>query len=152
MNKRGISPILATLILIFFAVALGIGIMTFGRAQVEQEAQCAIDVNLKLSLVNETSKLCYNPVKKEILFTIDNGDNIKVEGLVVNVIGTERAETFELKDAVMEKLSIYEGVVPYDNIVSGEIRQIKFTPSIILFDEEVICIEKSLILEEIELC
>ena len=126
--------------------------MSFGRAQVEDVAQCAIDVNLKLSEIDEASKFCYNPAKKEILFTIDNGDNIKVEGLVVNVIGTDRAETFELRDAVIEKVGNYEGVVPYDNQVSGDIRQIKFTPSVILFDEEVICTEKSLTFENIELC
>lgn len=142
----------ATLLLISFTVALGIGIMTLGRAQLEQEAQCAIDVNLKLALINGTSQLCYGASERTIIFTIENGDNIKVEGLIVNVIGTEKAETFELNDAVMEKIGSYVGVIPYDHTTVGEIRQIKFTPEVILFDEGIICIEKSLVVEEIRKC
>ena len=152
MNNRGVSPVVATLLLISFAVALGIGIMTLGRAQVEQEAQCAIDVNLKLATINDSSQICYNSEEKIIQFTIENGDNIKVQGLVVNVIGTEKAETFEINDAVIEKTGSYVGIIPYDNEVAGEIRQIKITPGVNLFDEELICTEKSLTLEEIELC
>lgn len=142
----------ATILLISFAVALGVGIMTLGRAQVEQEAQCAIDVNLRLISINGTSQICYDDAERVIYFTIENGDNIKVEGLIVNVIGSEKAETFELNDAVMEKIGSYVGVIPYDHSTMGEIRQIKFTPEVILFDEEIICIEKSLIIEEIKKC
>lgn len=152
MNKRGISPVLASVFLISLAVALGIGIMTFGRAQVEQEAQCAIDVNLKMSTIDPSAQFCYDPANKLIHLTIENGVNIKVEGLIVNVIGTEQAETFELNDAVIEKAGSYVSVIPYDSSAAGEIRQIKITPAVILFDEAVICIEKSLTIETIELC
>ena len=51
MNKKAISPIIATLLLISFAVALGVVIMNFGRAQVELEAQCAIEIGLDLAEV-----------------------------------------------------------------------------------------------------
>jgi flagellin-like protein len=152
MNKRGISPIIATLLLISFAVAIGVVIMNFGRAQVELEAQCAIDAGMKLANIGGEKEICYDAGSKTVKFTIENGVNIKVEGLIFNVIGTEKAETYELNNAQMGKAGNYLGSVSYDSSVSGEIRQIKISPKVILFDEEQICVEKALIVESVKKC
>ena len=82
--------------------------MSFGRAQVELEAQCPINVGLKLAVVGGVEEVCYNAAKKDFSFTIENGVNIKVEGLIVNIIGTQKAETFELNDAKSKKISMEE--------------------------------------------
>ena len=37
-RKKAIAPIVATLILVVFAITFGIVIMTFGKAQIQQEA------------------------------------------------------------------------------------------------------------------
>ena len=152
MNKRGISPIIATLLLISFAVALGVVIMNFGRAQVELEAECAIDVGLKLAKISNQEQVCYNTAQKKVQFTVENGVNIPVEGLIVNIIGQNKAETVELNNAKMTKAGTYLGQVNYNAAVSGAIRQVKITPKVILFDAEQICTEKSLILENIRNC
>jgi len=152
MDKRGISPIIATLLLISFAVAIGIVVMNFGRAQVELEAECAIDIGFKFSNIGGKQQICYNPARKDIAFTIENGVNININGLIVNVIGTEKAETFELNNAKIGKAGIYVGHLRYDNLVSGQIRQIKISPKVILFDAEQICVEKALIIEQIRNC
>ncbi|MBT4935511.1 hypothetical protein HOL21_03095 [Candidatus Woesearchaeota archaeon] len=152
MNKRGISPIIATLLLISFAVALGVVIMSFGRAQVELEAQCPINVGLKLAVVGGVEEVCYNAAKKDFSFTIENGVNIKVEGLIVNIIGTQKAETFELNDAKIAKAGTYIGHVTYNSAISGTIRQVKISPKVVMYDEEQICIEKALILESVKGC
>ena len=107
MNKRGIAPLVATLLLISFAISLGVVIMNFGRAQVELEAQCAIDIGLRLAEIGGKEDICFNQGKSEIRFTIENGVNIDVEGLIVNIIGTEKADTFELNDAKMSKAGNY---------------------------------------------
>ena len=75
MNKRGIAPLIATLLLISFAVAVGVVIMNFGRAQVELEAQCAIDIGLRLAKIGGSQDICYDSTKKniklgDILFTV----------------------------------------------------------------------------------
>ena len=150
MNKRGISPIVATLLLISFAVALGVVIMTFGRAQVELEAQCPIKVGLKLANIGGESQFCYS--NGELKFTLENGVNIKVEGLIVSVIGTQKAETYEINDAKMTKAGTYVGKVSYDMAAGGEIRQVKISPKIVLYDEEQICTEKALVVENINNC
>ncbi|MBT6774761.1 hypothetical protein HOA91_05320 [Candidatus Woesearchaeota archaeon] len=152
MNKRGISPLIATLLLISFAIAIGVVVMNFGQAQVELEAKCPINIGLKLSKISGEKQFCYDADKKEISFNVENGVNINVEGLVVNVIGSQQAQSFELNDAKITKAGVYDGKVSYDSSSGGELRQIKITPKIVLHDNEEICTDKALVVEEIRPC
>ena len=149
-NKKGITPIMATLLLISFAVAVGVVIMNFGRAQVESEAQCAIEIGMKFSSIGGQQQICYNPSTGALSFTIENGINIKVNGLIVNVIGSAKAETFELNNANIGKAGTYLGNVKFAG--GGQLRQVKITPKVVLYDEEQICSEKALISESIRPC
>lgn len=153
MDKRGISPVIATLLLISFAVALGVVIMQFGRAQVELEAQCAIDVGLHFSTIEGVEQqVCYDEAKKELRFTIENGVNIKVEGLILNIIGTEQAQTSELNDAKLAKDGTYVGQVKYNTATHGQARQVTISPKVILYDEELTCTKKSIVTENVKNC
>ncbi len=149
INKRGIAPLVATLLLISFAVALGVMIMNFGRAQVELEAQCPVNIDLDFPENGKT--LCYDSTAKKINFKVQNGVNIKIEGLMVSTVGSERADSFEIA-AKISRAGIYEGNVNYDSTVNGEINQVKITPKIVLYDSEQVCTEKSLVVEKIEAC
>jgi len=151
MNKKGISPLIATFLLISFAVALGVVIMSFGRAQVELEAECPINIGLKVSNIGGEDQFCYDTNSKEIKFTLENGVNVKVEGLVFNVIGTQQAESYEINTEII-KAGTYLGKMQYDSSTSGDIRQVKISPKINLYDEEQICTDKALIIEEIRSC
>lgn len=152
MNKRGITALMATFLLISFAIALGVGIMNFGRAQVEEEAKCPINIEMKLSVVNSEEQICYDVNNKDLSFTLENGVNINIEGLVFNIIGTQKAETFELNDAKMGKAGVYLGHIKYDSSISGDIRQIKVSPKVLLYDNLEICAEKAVIFEGIKSC
>jgi flagellin-like protein len=151
-DKRAIAPLIATLLLISFAVSLGVVIMNFGRAQVQLQAQCPISIGMKLVSIGGNDQACYDSVKKDISFTIENGVNIDVAGLLVNVIGSKEAKTMNVKDALISKAGTFLGHVPYDSTVSGEIRQIKITPKVVLYEEEQICTEKALVIEGIPAC
>ncbi len=150
--KRGMAPLVATLLLISFAVALGVVIMNFGRAQVELESHCTIDIGLEFSVIGGEDEICFDNEKNDIYFTIENGINIDVEGVKVNIIGKERAETYELDDAKMSKAGTYLTHLGYNEELSGEIRQLKIIPIVKMFDEEEICTEKALIVEDIKAC
>lgn len=151
-DKTGIAPLVATLLLISFAVSLGVVIMNFGRAQVELQAQCPINIGLKLSQIGGKDQLCYDAAKKDISFTLENGVNINVEGLVINVIGSNEAKSSELTDAKIIKAGTYFGHMNYDESVSGTIRQVKIIPQVNLYDEVQICTEKALITESVSVC
>jgi flagellin-like protein len=152
MNKRGMAPLVATLLLIAFAVALGVVIMNFGRAQVEMEAECTINIGLKFSEVGEEEQFCLDKASNQLFFIVENGINIKVEGLVINIIGSKKAVTYDLGDAKIEKAGAYMKYVPYDVNEIGELRQIKIIPKVVMYEEELICREKAIVMEKIRDC
>ena len=151
-NRQGIAPIIATLLLISFAVAIGVVIMNFGRAQVQLESKCATDIGLKFSQIGGQAQVCINSEKDIIKLSLENGVNIATTGLIVNVIGTERAESFDLSDALMGKAGVYMTDLGYNLAANGEIRQLKVIPKVTPFDEEVVCQEQSLVAESVPEC
>jgi len=146
------SPLIATLLLIAFAVALGVVIMSFGRAQVDLEAQCTINVGLKFSQVSGSEQFCLDKTKNQLFFVVENGVNIDVEGLVVNIIGTNKVLTYDLTDAKIKKAGVYLKNVPYDPVQVGKLRQIKIIPKVNMYDEELVCQEKAIVLEKVRNC
>jgi hypothetical protein len=144
-NKKGITPLMITFLLISFAVALGVVVMNLGRAQVEDVAECPINIDLQFANIGGKDDICFDG--GTIKFTVENGVNTAVSGLIVNVIGAEKAETYRLP-ANIAKAGTYLGKVSF----SGTIRQVKITPKVVLFDEEQICTEKALIIENVPDC
>ena len=47
---------------------------------------------------------------------------------------------------------VFLGNVPYNLASGGEIRQVKISPKIVLYDEEQICPDKALIIEKVRNC
>ena len=139
-------------LLVSFAVAVGVVVMNLGSAQVEEEAECAVDIGLRFSAIGGEEQVCYDAAKKIFSFSVENGVNINVNGIVVNIIGTQKAESFELNDAKMGKAAVYLGRVPYDPAVSGEIRQVKISPKIIPYDQEEVCIDQAFVIESVKPC
>ncbi len=152
LRKKGITPLIATFLLISFAAAVGVTITNLGSAQADLQAQCAIDINMKITQIGGQDEICYDAAKKDISFTLENGVNIKVEGLLLNVIGKQKAETTELNDAKITKAGTYLGHAKFDSATSGEIRQVKIIPKVIFADNEQICTEKALMIENVRNC
>ena len=152
VDKRGIAPLIATMLLLSFAVSLGVVVMNFGRAQVELQAQCPINIGLKLAVVGGQNQICYDAAQKDISFTLENGVNIKVEGLIVNAIGSKEAKSTEINNANIIKTGTYLGHASFDTAASGDLRQVKIIPKVNMYDEEQICVEKALIEENLKSC
>jgi TRAP-type uncharacterized transport system fused permease subunit len=142
MKKTAIGPLVATMLLLSFAVAVAVVVMNFGRAEVELQSECPIDINMQLVGNN-----CYDTVQQGFNFAVENGLNIRVEGLIVSIIG-ETAETFDLDQAVVRLADTYSGRIGF----SPGIRQVKITPRVLLRGEPQICPEKALILDNIVNC
>ncbi|MDP3990244.1 MAG: hypothetical protein Q8Q01_03495 [archaeon] len=151
-DKKGITPIMATVLLLSFAVAIGVVVMNFGRAQVEESAECPVDIGLKLAEISGQKQLCYNAGSKQVKFTIENGVNTEVKGIIVNIIGAQEAKSFDIPSASMIKLGNYLGNVNYDSGISGDIKQVKITPKVVLYDQEQICVEQALVVENLKGC
>jgi len=152
LSKEGITPLMIGFLLVSFAVAVGVVIMNLGSAQVEEAAECAVDIGLQFSVIGGVEEVCYDAAKKIFSFSVENGVNINVNGIVVNIIGTQKAESFELNEAKMGKAAVYLGRVPYDTAASGEIRQVKISPKIIPYDREEVCLEQAIVVEKVKPC
>ncbi|MBR9683785.1 hypothetical protein GOV03_04575 [Candidatus Woesearchaeota archaeon] len=151
-GKKGITPLMATLLLISFAVALGVVIMNFGRAQVESESECSISIGLKISNVGGEDQFCLDRSGNRLFLIVENGINIKVDGLTVSIIGTEKAITRDLSDAKIDKAGTYLKYIDYNVNDLGELRQVKIIPKVKMYDEVLICQEKAIVLEDIRDC
>jgi hypothetical protein len=152
MVKKGIAPLIATVLLVIFSVAVGFVVMSFGRAQIEVGADCPINVNFKMVQISGNDQICYDRLKEEIVFLVENGPNTEIKGLIINVIGTKRAETYNMDDVYIDVAANHMGFLRYNTEYFGNIRQIKITPKIKLFENEEICTLQSIIVEEVPSC
>lgn len=152
LTKEGITPLMIGFLLVSFAVAVGVVVMNLGSAEVEEQAECAVDIGLQFSIISGEEQVCYDATKKIFSFSVENGVNINVNGIVVNIIGTQKAESFELSEAKMGKAAVYLGRVPYDTAASGEIRQVKISPKIIPYDQEEVCLDQAIVVESVKPC
>ena len=68
--KKGVSPLIATVLLIAFTVAIGSVVMNWGTGYIKEEQSvatstsnvkliCATDVNLKVMKINNMKDYCY---------------------------------------------------------------------------------------------
>jgi len=158
MNKRGISPLIATILLIAFAIALGLVVMNWGKSYIEEKAEfsagatdssgCGL-VELSVIKVAGRDKICYNPNDNSIEVFFENGADAKITDLQVRVIGGQGIKTL---DSVLDK--------PIEQSVSaqvrfnypsglGDVQQLKMTPVI---GDGVACAKQSVLSEGMIQC
>ena len=152
MNKKGVSPLIATSMLIVLAVGLGVVVMNFGRAQIEIAAQCAVDIGLQITQLNKKPQVCFAREKNELFFIAENGRQIPVESLKLRIIGQKSVLNQDVPESSMERLGTVLKYIPYDLAAYGEIRQVRFTPEVTLYDEKILCSEQAIIMEDIRDC
>jgi len=156
--KRGMSPLIATLLLIATAVAIGTSIMSWGitfygekRLSSKQELLCEY-MDLEVNMVGDKQQICYDESINSIEFTITNKANIEIDSFIIWVVGEDIFVT-----------DLNEGVKPgyplkhkfnYDFNTYGNIKQVHFIPKIKKANEEeqTTCSDKKLVLEGITPC
>lgn len=151
-KKKAVTPLMAAFVLVSFAIAVGVVVMNLGRAEVEDQAQCPINIGFKFSEIVGKEQFCYDTAKKEVYFILENGVNIKVDGIVVNIVGKNQADSFEQNDAKIGKAGTYVVHQHYDTALNGQILQVKIVPKVVMYDTEQICTEQALVKESISNC
>ena len=155
MNKRGVSPLIATILLLIFAIGLGVIVMNWGRAQVEAASKCTIDTGLTVVELNNIPEICYAGAgeKGYIHFIVENGPHIDIAALQIRVIGTKKVYNTEIKEPIQVGYSLLKDI-PYNFNQFGKIRQIKISPKVILYPDEapILCPEQAIIIEDIRSC
>ena len=143
-NKKGVSPLIATVLLIAFAVALGAVIMNWGRgfvqdrtADVEKtteiETTCALDVQLKVSEIGGTPQICYggSSTNGYLEFTLDNQGRKDIKEIAI-VIGGQAAiyQNSSLNGTLIIAGGALYRNMTYDYDTFGAIKYVRFIPKV----------------------
>jgi flagellin-like protein len=149
MNKKGISPVVSTLLLIVFAAVLGIVVMSWGKAaQFEEEAEPASceDAGVGIISIAGEPQVCH--ADGILKYTLENTGNSQIESLKISII----ADEIEIVDE--QKLIMAADIVNLESrfTTKTDIKKIKFTPRITIDGRAVFCPIKGAEIENIKEC
>jgi len=156
-NKRGVSPLIATVLLISFAVALGAVVMNWGRnLDIAKPGDVCAGVSIKIRSKNN-AEACYAGSGAEgyINFIIDNNGNRNVDGLGIWITGEKGTKLLDFDDFSIKKgelLDIKDKSVKYDFGSYGNIKNIQFFPKVKDADSLEICTRNSVKAGELAVC
>ncbi|MBI4452649.1 hypothetical protein HY637_04415 [Candidatus Woesearchaeota archaeon] len=155
-SKKGVSPLIATILLIAFAVALGSVIMNWGlNLNLGKPSDKCGYVALKIRNIDNFDA-CFGSAGKEgyINFILDNVGTIDVDGLTILIIGEKGTRLFELQKTI-KKGTLFDKKdkeVGYDFNMYGNIRQVQFIPKIIDNQETYVCAKNLVEANKIGIC
>jgi len=156
-SKKGVSPLIATILLIAFAVALGSVVMNWGlNLELGKSADRCRNVEIKVRDMGIT-EVCFGGFGSNgyINFIIDNTGAIDISGLAIWIVGDKGTRLFDLDDILIKKGSLYDKKdkeVSYDFTVFGNIKQVQFIPKIKAEQASEICPKNAVKAEKIGVC
>jgi|SRR3989344_6649068 len=118
LNKKGISPLIATVLIIGFTIVIAALVITFGTNLVRtttENTQTSSDVSLACQQTAIKTKLTTELVdgpNKILKVAVDNGASIKLEGFVFRVynVGETSADVLDTKTDAAKIISSNPGV------------------------------------------
>ena len=177
-QKRAISPLVATVLLIAFAVALGAIVMNWGKGYIETQAEttetqggiqtdCARYIDLNIVKISGERQICYNESTGSendtgiLKYVLRNDGTLDIPGFKIQVIGENGAENIDawnesipsggvLSSKGMDNASLYT----YNKTIVGNVTQITFKPYIDVAgqSENVVCPKGELSVDNVDTC
>jgi flagellin-like protein len=156
-SRKAVSPLIATVLLIAFAVALGAVVMNWGRGYVEDtanmarersdaEVTCTAEVELQAVEIDNTPQVCWNYSGSTgyIFLILENPKEKNIENMELRLIGTDTRVPLTITNFSSETLTDYYTSdtiklgeneaqfmqVNYSYSTYGEPVQVKVTPYI----------------------
>ena len=156
-SKKGVSPLIATILLIAFAVALGSVVMNWGlNLNLGKSSDKCRNVEIKIRSI-DVAEICFGGFGTNgyINFIIDNTGPIDISGLAIWIIGDKGTRLFDLDNILLKKGSLYDKKdkeVTYDFTIFGNIKQVQFIPKIKAEQTTEICPKNAIKAEKIGVC
>jgi len=132
--KKGFSPLVATILLIAFSVALVSTVINWkGSLGVFNDDVCS-KISFKIETL-EDRQLCYKPVSNnvEVDFLIKNNGKEDIEGISMLIIGTNGKIIQDLDNLIIKGGSVANVKnlqIDYDINEYGPISKVYFTPKV----------------------
>ena len=156
-SKKGVSPLIATILLIAFAVALGSVVMNWGlNLNLGKADDKCRNVEIKIRNIGG-SEICFGGfgTKGYINFVIDNTGVIDISGLAIWIVGDKGTRLFDLDNILIKKGTLYDKKdkeVSDDFTIFGNMKQVQFIPKIKIEQATEICTKNSVKVEKIGIC
>jgi flagellin-like protein len=149
-NKRGLSPLIATILLIAFAVAIGAVVMNIGRTTLIPDPDAKIFSILE---VQGKQQICYFDKGTESLLeiTLKNGADTEIVNLQLSIIGKKDINNLNnLLTQPIQKSEVKRVAVKYDGAAVGQLTKVIITPRVI--EKGTPALKSSLEVENIPTC
>ncbi len=150
MNKKAITPLISTILLVGFAALLGVIVMNWGRTTyaVQEDIKSCEESSLSIVRINGLEEICHK--SNNIRFTVENQGKIRVTGFKISVLGQTGIYQFELERSLGIG-DMDDVIASYDDMV-GAIRKVKIVPKITSDGVEHICPKKGVEIDRVALC
>ena len=169
-NKKGVSPLIATVLLIAFAVALGAVVMNWGRSYVEDtanvarersdtEVTCTSQVDIDIVDIDSVPQVCYNLTggganSPQVQFIVENKKTKRIEKIQARLIGSSSKVPIIQNLGNNSNLTTSQAKflnISYDSGI-GAPTQLKLTPYIKVGADTVPCAANAETAKDIKAC
>lgn len=149
LSKKAISPLIATVLLIAFAVSIGTLIMNIGKNVIADVGDCT-DVKLDIQTINNKPLFCYEKEDNKINMMIKNTGSVDVKYLKLGIT----TQDFTHEEITLENSALKTGKTITQNIEYSKQESFKaeIIPVITASGKETICLDSALVAETIGPC
>jgi flagellin-like protein len=162
--KKAMSPLAATVLLIAFAISLGVVVMSFGSTYYENsrfsvrkfnETTLCEPISFELFSVLGAQQICYrgDDSSGTVEFVLVNNANSPIEGVQMWIVGSSIYVT-DVTNKTFAPGYPLEEVIPYDYSRYKAIRNVQFIPKVKIpgSDETIFCFNRSVTVTEVKEC
>lgn len=148
MDKKALSPLITTVILVAVGVAIGSIILALTTGL----GECRT-VKLGINMVDNKPRACYNAELKQIEIEIENGAKSEIAAFKLTLEGSRDIQNTDF-EKTFGKSETKKIAIPYDLNKLGSILKVKLSPVILSKEgKQVICpVEKAIVVEKIPDC
>ncbi len=158
-TKKGMSPLLATILLIAFAISLGALIMSLGRHIPTDEtdyvnaSKICSKVNFEVYKVGEKESICFDKEAGKINFIAVNRGSKSIDSMQIWVIG-KRLYTKEILDNPLRPNIPIEKKIDYDASFYGTISEAQFIARVDdpELENPILCVDHPIVVKDIGEC
>src|SRR3989344_8940696 len=133
-QKKGVSPLIATVLLISFAVALGAVVMNWGRnIDISKPDDKCTGVEIKSRKTDYEVCFLGSGSDAYINFILDNTGSVDIDGLSIWIAGTKGTKLYDFDSIQIKKgdlLDIKDKSITYDFNTYGNIKNVQFIPKV----------------------
>lgn len=143
-GKRGISPLIATVLLIAFAVSIGTLIMNIGKDVLANVGDCT-DVTMEIQTINGKPLFCYDESNQKVNMMIKNTGKVDIKYIKLGITTAD----FNYEELIIEQSTLKAGKTLTKSIDYSRLGNFKteIIPVITASGKETICLDKALTAE-----